>query len=94
MTVKNQKAKQWIKENRLVLVEWVDSMGQHGWRDYERLDITCHTVGMFYKEEDDRVVLAMNKSGVDSQSQYGDYMSIPKGVIQKITNLDVKGGGK
>ena len=81
------KTSTWIKQNKLVMVEWADSMGQHGWRQYEKLDTTCYTVGMFYKEEKDCIVIAMNKSGEDNESQYGDYMSIPKGVIKKITSL-------
>jgi len=67
-----------------VLVEWVDSMGSSGWhQEYKISSLKCTTIGHYYAEYQDRIVVALNKS----EYCYGDYMDIPRLSIKKITML-------
>ena len=75
--------KEMSKKIKPVRVDWVDSMGHSGWRDYEPAEMSCVSVGMLYKENKDSIVIALNKSAYN----HGDYMEIPKVAIKSITKL-------
>lgn len=81
----SERLRHWAKQNKPVVVEWDDSMSSSGWRDYEKSDMVCYTVGMLHKDEKDRVVIAQNKSAYG----FGDYMEIPKVAIKKIKRLSI-----
>ena len=70
------------------LIVWIDSTSQPGWGEYEDRedDMVCKTVGIFYKEDDVSVVLAMNWS----PHNYGEYMRIPKVCIKSRTVLEIR----
>lgn len=73
------------KKCKIVIVEWVDSMGSSGWHDYTETNMDCVSAGHLIAVKKDRVVIAMNKSM--HNSTYGDYMEIPKAAIKKISRI-------
>jgi len=81
--MKDTTKKTW--KDKPVKVDWIDSMNTSGWCDYTVTDMECTTVGLYYAETDERIVIAMNVSH-DSKT-YGNYMEIPKCAIKKITRL-------
>jgi len=51
---------------RLVVVEWVDSHGQHGWNPIDSLEakpLHCRSVGWLVKKANGMTVLASSISG-------------------------------
>ena len=81
--------KEFTKKNMIgqpIKVDWVDSMSSHGWRDYPYGTMNCSTVGFYYREFDDRVVVALNRS-FDSEDNFGTYIDIPKVAIKKMRKL-------
>ena len=72
-----------------VLIEWVDSNIQHGWRpDAKDCDVALTSeIGYLIQEDNDKIVVARG------YSQYGFYnspMAIPKGCIKSIKELKPK----
>ena len=72
-------------KGKAVRVDWVDSMQTSGWCDYKPVDMSCSTIGHYYAERTDRIVLALNLSY--DENTYGNYMEIPRCAITKITRL-------
>ena len=71
------------KDIKPVMVEWDDSVGSSGWHHYIKRKMNCVTVGILFKEHKDRYVIALNWS----PPSCGDYISIPKFAVTKITFL-------
>jgi len=71
-----------------VVVDWIDSVGQGHWGEYdEKTDMRCTSVGFLLKKDKTRIVLAMNKSHQGATPGYGHYMTIPALAVKKIRKL-------
>lgn len=68
----------------LVRVDWIDSVGQAGWGDYnDDTDLYCVSAGHLVSKDRKRIVLALNRSAYG----YGDYITIPRVAVRRITVL-------
>jgi hypothetical protein len=77
-----------MKEEKIVLVEWVDSNVTHGWREGESVAFDsiarCRTVGIVKIDDREKIVLAFG----DSESgMVLETISIPKGCVVKVRSL-------
>lgn len=76
------------KEIRPVRVEWVDSMGTAGWRDYSPADLRCTSVGILVDQNDERVVIANSVAHANQGTgYYHDVLEIPRAAVKRIRRL-------
>lgn len=77
-----------MKNLRPVLVEWIDSMSQAGWGEYQRdTDPDCASCGHLIDLSEKRVVLALNRSAYDT----GQYITIPRVAVRRVWRLERAG---
>lgn len=67
----------------VVVVTWNDAFAQPGWDDYEEGPLECVSTGFLIRDSKESIVLAQNFN----QFQFGEYMTIPKGMVKKIKKL-------
>lgn len=68
-----------------VMVEWVDSMGSHGWGNLsEPSNLSCFTVGQLVAKTPERVTVALNQN---SHGLYGEHIEIPMCAVKRIKHL-------
>lgn len=70
-----------------VLVEWRDACSSQGWQNPKlgNFDLLrVHTVGWLIQEDDEKIVVALNRC---SNGAVGDTVSIPKPWVGKITRF-------
>ena len=75
---------------RLVLIDWEDSNFEHGWLSIDQVTgilITTESVGFIIFEDETRISIAQNKSGIDT---FMGIITIPKSCIKSIRQLRVK----
>ena len=70
-----------------VRVDWVDSTKSSGWREYEKTDLRCSSVGILVESDPDRVVIALSLSHADSTIRYANFLEIPIEAVKKVTKL-------
>lgn len=82
-----------MKEQRLVLVQWVDSSGGGGWkdvreavRDADENDLTCETAGWLIHETDHSLLIAPSRS-TSTDRQVCDSMQIPRCAVVRVRSL-------
>ena len=83
-----------VRDLQWVAVEWVDSVSMAGWRSIHAVDdlvdeddaLLQLSVGMLYRERDDRIVLLLS-AGLGDDPELADAQAIPRVCIQKITPL-------
>lgn len=78
------KRKERPKKQEILLVTWVDSCGDSGWKSSDDLEVHlahCQTVGFFVKETKKAIALALNRSTKNGFAPYGEIISIPKACI-------------
>lgn len=80
-------ANEWPKAD-MVLVEWRDSTGSHGWfekdEDFSADGLRCRSIGWLVDVSDLRLVLAQN---INDDNQHGERLYIPSAVVISITKL-------
>lgn len=80
-------------ENRLMLVEWVDSCAGEGWRDDEHADraLRCYSIGRVALDGDEVLVLEANWHPEDTKIGAGEAycgsIAIPKASILRVADL-------
>lgn len=77
------KSKDKHPKTKPVIVRWVDSMKNSGWRDYESSGLECTTIGHLVSRTKERVAVCMNRSKYGD----GDYMEIPMCSVKSIRRL-------
>jgi hypothetical protein len=78
------------KKTKLLLVDWVDSCGNPGWKASDELQadiVHCQTVGFFVRETKVAIVVALSRSKKTGYKPYGDLISIPKLAITRMRVL-------
>jgi hypothetical protein len=67
-----------------VLVHWIDSSGQDAWGRYQQCEsLKCATIGHLYEEQDDRIVVALNRA----ENCHGCYITIPRLAVLSVVRL-------
>lgn len=69
-----------------VIVKWVDAISAPGWRDYEKANIECISIGHLVSKDKDMIVICQNRS---AEGGGGDFMSIPIVAIKSVKKLKV-----
>ena len=74
---------------RIVEVEWEDSVGRHGWADHlVEPGIGIRSVGYVEKDDEDGMILLTGRDASEtSADQYDCSKFIPRGAIRKVTEL-------
>lgn len=78
----------------IVIIRWVDSSFQHGWRELSEIRETLAeiiTVGLVAKREKDKIVVMQSYD--QSTNNYADGMVIPKCCIKSIKIIGNTTGG-
>lgn len=74
-----------MKIGEILLIKWLDSASYSGWNKPSDLLLRphwCQTVGFFIHEDDESLTVAQNKCDEEGAMPYGEFMTIPKVVIQ------------
>ncbi len=80
-----------IPKHKLVLIEWVDSMGSPGWHASHELKTmtvcTCQTAGFIVDEDMDSYVVALSCTVDEGARPFADLIAIPRIAVKKIVDL-------
>ena len=88
-------------EDRIVLVEWEDTNGSHGWQLESELPglAEIKSVGFVVAENDEAITLIESISEADAGNRpgaqhrrFGCATIIPLSAVHKVTELGLKGG--
>lgn len=76
------------RPGEMVEVEWIDSLGQHGWHPHDADDdlldeLACRSVG-YLVQDDTRGIVIIQSVQKDSRD---NSIAIPRVAIQKVTRL-------
>ena len=74
----------------IVLVDWLDSCGDPGWKFSEEISVhlmVCQTVGFLVSETKEAIAVALNRTTTLGYKPFGDIISIPRVAIRKIKIL-------
>jgi hypothetical protein len=74
------------KPAKMLLVDWMDSASNPGWKSSDELQATiclCQTVGFLVLETDAALVLALSRGTQEGYRPYSDLISIPKVAITR-----------
>ena len=77
-------------EEKILLIDWIDSSSTSGWQSRSECKIcicTCKTVGFLVDESKDFICVALNKTTTETHQPYGDLITIPKIAIKKIIRI-------
>ena len=79
---------------RIVVVEWEDTVGRHGWSDQVVTPHTdIHSVGYVERDDDRGIILLFGRDGSETSGDpYDCSKFIPRSAIRKVTELRPKRG--
>jgi hypothetical protein len=87
-----RKKEAFIKDQKIYLIDWVDSLTNTGWKHSDELTgqlALCQTVGFYVNDTKEFITLALNRDLTGANSPYGELMSIPKVSIKRKRILKV-----
>ena len=73
--------------DKMVKVDWVDSMGDRGWSTPSRKSGICSTVGYLVERNKDCITVALNQCHSKAATRWGDSINIPACSIKKVRTL-------
>ncbi len=79
--------------DRIVVVEWEDTVGAHGWHDELPTESApVHSVGIVGQDDESGLVIYQSYDGqkesrLERVARYGNSLFIPRPAIRKVTEL-------